>query len=314
MLAALGVLGFVAAGCGDVADEMPKVSGEVGQPPEITLPSASPRGFSVTVLKAGDGELVRPGDVANVNYSAVTWPGDQHLGDTYSQGGAVPLNTIPSSTPGLNEALAGKRVGSRLLLVLPQPEPDPAEMQFAPQDVEGIAYPAVSGAQAPVAAGLPQVTGAPGQRPEITVPRTPAPSELVVQPLITGSGPKIKAGDTLIAQYEGVVWPGGREFDSSWGRGSPASFPIGVGQVIPGWDKGLVGQPIGSRVLLVIPPAEGYGTDGNPQAGISGTDTLVFVVDILGVDQSQPQPAPQPQPETEAAPEPDATPEPAPQP
>jgi peptidylprolyl isomerase len=80
----------------------------------------------------------------------------------------------------------------------------------------------------------------------------------------------------------GVIWKGGKQFDASWDKGAPAAFPIGVGQVIPGWDAGLVGAKAGSRVLLAVPPAQGYGTKGEPRAGIKGTDTLVFVVDVLG--------------------------------
>jgi peptidylprolyl isomerase len=71
-------------------------------------------------------------------------------------------------------------------------------------------------------------------------------------------------------------------FDNSYDRGSSISFPIGVGAVIGGWDDGLVGQQVGSRVLLSIPPHLGYGPRGMPAAGIRGADTLVFVVDILG--------------------------------
>jgi peptidylprolyl isomerase len=70
-------------------------------------------------------------------------------------------------------------------------------------------------------------------------------------------------------------------FDSSWSRKQPYTTAIGVGQVIKGWDTGLVGQTVGSRVLLAVPPAEGYGSAGSSAAGIKGTDTLVFVVDII---------------------------------
>lgn len=84
-----------------------------------------------------------------------------------------------------------------------------------------------------------------------------------------------------MVNYLGQVWSG-EVFDSSFGSPSPAAFSIGTGQVIQGWDTGLVGQDVGSRVLLSIPPDLGYGAAGNPDAGISGTDTLVFVVDIIG--------------------------------
>ena len=78
-----------------------------------------------------------------------------------------------------------------------------------------------------------------------------------------------------------MIWRTGKVFDSSWSRNEPLTTVIGEGQVIKGWDTGLVGQTVGSRVLLVIPPADGYGTAGASTAGIKGTDTLVFVVDIL---------------------------------
>jgi hypothetical protein len=78
-----------------------------------------------------------------------------------------------------------------------------------------------------------------------------------------------------------VNWRTGQVFNSSWQNNTPFTTIIGGGQVIKGWDTGLVGQTVGSRVLLVVPPADGYGSAGQPQAGIDSTDTLVFVVDIL---------------------------------
>jgi len=102
-----------------------------------------------------------------------------------------------------------------------------------------------------------------------------------VQPLIKGTGPVVQSGQTISAQYTGVVWDTGKQFDSSWDRGQPTPFVIGKGQVIAGWDEGLVGQTVGSQVLLIVPPDKGYGASGQSSAGIKGTDTLVFVVDIL---------------------------------
>jgi peptidylprolyl isomerase len=90
----------------------------------------------------------------------------------------------------------------------------------------------------------------------------------------------VAKGNLLVANYVGQIWRG-KVFDSSFSRHELASFPIGVGQVIPGWDKGLVGLTIGSRVLLVLPPVDGYGKTGNTQAGITPTDTLAFVVDLV---------------------------------
>ena len=90
----------------------------------------------------------------------------------------------------------------------------------------------------------------------------------------------MKKGKLLVAQYEGVIWRTGKVFNSTWTSGTPAGFQIGTGQVIKGWDDGLVGKRVGSRTRGA--PADGYGKQGSSQAGIKGTDTLVFVVDILG--------------------------------
>jgi len=125
------------------------------------------------------------------------------------------------------------------------------------------------------------VTAAPGKAPTVLIPSTAPPKTLQVKTLIKGAGSKITKGQYLVVQYTGINWRTKKPFDSSWTRGQPFPTAIGVGQVIKGWDSGLVGQTVGSRVLLVIPPALGYGKTGSAQAGIKGTDTLVFVVDIL---------------------------------
>jgi len=100
-----------------------------------------------------------------------------------------------------------------------------------------------------------------------------------VQPLIKGTGAEVKKGDVVTVNYTGWTWADGTQFDSSWDRGAPASFQLNDGAVIDGWVEGLVGQTVGSQVLLVIPPEKAYGEDGNET--IPGGSTLVFVVDIL---------------------------------
>ncbi|QTE28862.1 FKBP-type peptidyl-prolyl cis-trans isomerase [Pengzhenrongella sicca] len=132
-------------------------------------------------------------------------------------------------------------------------------------------------------ATLPLASGSFGEKPALTFPATPAPPELEVVVLSPGDGALVEAGDDLVVNYLGQTW-GGHVFDNSYDRGSSINFPIGVGAVIAGWDQGLVGQQIGARVLLSIPPHHGYGPRGMPQARIKGTDTLVFVVDILAVN------------------------------
>jgi peptidylprolyl isomerase len=129
-----------------------------------------------------------------------------------------------------------------------------------------------------------------GGSPTLTIPSGPAPTQLTQHVLTQGTGEAITTGDLLVANYLGQTWApkSGKAnvFDSSFSRGQPAAFAIGTGKVIPGWDKTLVGKKLGSRVLLTIPPADGYGSSGQPAANISGTDTLVFVVDLVAAYHS----------------------------
>lgn len=128
------------------------------------------------------------------------------------------------------------------------------------------------------------VTGEFGKKPVLTFAEDLASPDLQVEVLVPGDGPVVEPGDQIICNYLGQVW-NGEVFDNSYDRGSALDFQIGVGMVIRGWDDGLVGQRVGSRVLLSIPSELGYGSRGVPQAGIKGGDTLVFVTDILGIKE-----------------------------
>ena len=131
-------------------------------------------------------------------------------------------------------------------------------------------------------AGGVKVTSDFGQKPTITHRDGDPDKTLVTEVLKEGDGPEVKKGELLTANYLGQIWRDGKVFDNSYDRGAPSSFPIGVGGVIAGWDEGLVGKKIGSRVLLSIPADKGYKSTGNEQAGIKGDDTLIFVVDLVG--------------------------------
>jgi FKBP-type peptidyl-prolyl cis-trans isomerase len=105
---------------------------------------------------------------------------------------------------------------------------------------------------------------------------------LQVRTLVKGDGAAVGKGQLLVLQYAGYFWRDGKVFNSSWSEGHPFGVMIGTGQVMKGWDQALVGQRVGSRLLLVVPPSLGYGPKGLAQFGIRGNDTLVFVVDLLG--------------------------------
>ena len=119
-------------------------------------------------------------------------------------------------------------------------------------------------------------------KPEIDFPGDTPPTELVVEDIEVGSGTEATAGATVSAHYVGVAWSTGEEFDASWNRGQPLTFTVGVGQVIQGWDQGLLGMKVGGRRKIVIPPHLGYG-DRGAGAAIKGGETLIFVVDLVDV-------------------------------
>lgn len=131
---------------------------------------------------------------------------------------------------------------------------------------------------------FPEVSGSFGEKPVLTFPANDPSGDLEVQVLQAGTGEVVEAGDNIEVHYLGQVWQGG-VFDNSYDRRDTITFGIGIGQVIAGWDDGLVGKTVGSRVVLSIPSHLGYGDRGVPQAGIRGGDTLVFVVDIVGTSR-----------------------------
>jgi peptidylprolyl isomerase len=190
-----------------------------------------------------------------------------------------------------NQALAGAGAGLAVIAVL-------VAVFFIARsggDGEDVGSPALTTTASPT----PSVAAEPEAPPASEQPPPPAPpadldpalktkpvvkagsgtlTKLVVTPLVKGKGAPVKAGQTITVNYVGVTYAKGEEFDASWKGGQPVSFPIGTGQVIPGWDQGLVGVPVGSRVQLDIPATLAYGD--NPQGG-APAGPLRFVVDVL---------------------------------
>ena len=121
------------------------------------------------------------------------------------------------------------------------------------------------------------------EKPHVYVPPgEQPPSELVIDDLEVGDGAEATSGQTVEVHYAGNAWSTRSQFDASWDRGDTFSFRLGAGQVIPGWDQGVAGMKVGGRRRLVIPPNLAYGKGG--AGGVIGpNETLVFVVDLLGV-------------------------------
>lgn len=122
---------------------------------------------------------------------------------------------------------------------------------------------------------------APNTKPDVTIPDTEPPTELVIEDIEVGDGVEAVAGQNVEVHYVGVAWSNGQEFDSSWNRNDTFEFGLGRQQVIAGWDQGVAGMKVGGRRRLTIPPHLGYGARGAGGA-IGPNETLVFVVDLIG--------------------------------
>lgn len=121
-----------------------------------------------------------------------------------------------------------------------------------------------------------------GDKPKVTIPDGPPPEELEIVDLTEGSGTPVKDGDSVTVNYIGFGYESKKEFDASWGA-EPLAFTLGEGQVIKGWDKGIVGMKPGGRREMTVPPDLAYGAKGYP--GIIGkNETLIFVVDLVSAE------------------------------
>jgi peptidylprolyl isomerase len=132
------------------------------------------------------------------------------------------------------------------------------------------------------AAATTPTSGALSKEPTVTPPSGPPPAKLETKELIVGTGPEAKAGDSVTVNYVGVLYKDGKKFNASWETGKPFTFTLGKGEVIKGWDQGIVGMKVGGRRELIIPASLAYGAAGRPPT-IPKNEALVFVVDLLGV-------------------------------
>jgi FKBP-type peptidyl-prolyl cis-trans isomerase len=293
------------AGCGSSSAPTPAASpnasvtatGTFGQAPAVKIPARKAGGnLYVKTEVQGSGTPLATTNAFLGNYVVYIWSGATHklALSTYT---ATPQVLSGKLLPGLSTALDGKKMGSRVLAVLPPKYgygtagnsqvgvTGNDTLVFVVDMIRAYAGTAsASGTHVSDGGGsLPAVTAKANTAPAVKVPTTAPPSKLVVKTLIKGSGPPLAKGQEVVTQYVGLNWRTRATFDSSWSRGAPFGFEIGASpaQIIPGWNTGLIGVPVGSRVMLVVPPKDGYGSTGQAQAGIKGTDTLVFVVDVL---------------------------------
>ena len=300
------VAGLALVGCGSSSgsssdpNSSVSVSGAFGKAPVVKIPASAADGkLAVSTAIKGTGSVVPAGDNVLANLAIYKWSGKTHklLESTFTAFPAV----VPAQIglKGLASAITGQKVGSRILAVLPPKYGygTTGNSQLGVTKTDTTVWvidliqpfaPTASATGANVSSGgsgLPTVKQAAGAAPVITVPKTAPPTGLVTKTLIQGTGPVVTAKQTVVAQYVASIWRTGAVFNSTWpsssSAGLPFSFTAGGNGVIPGFEKGLTGVKVGSRVMIVIPPSLGYGSAGQSSAGIKGNDTLVFVVDVL---------------------------------
>jgi peptidylprolyl isomerase len=264
------------------------VTGSYGDSPKVKVDT--PWAIDKTrakVLDASNGPVISEGQSVQVNYYGVNGRTGKKFDESFSTGQPVAFS-LAQVVPGFSKGLTGQHKGSRVVIAMPgQDGYDP--MGGNPQagievgdtlifvvDVVDVQLAGPEGTSVQPKAGLPTVTDKDG-RPEITIPESEPPSTLQVQPLIKGKGQKVGANDTITFNYRWVRWSDGKVLEETYGS-EPAVSPLSG--LLPGMVKGLTDQTVGSRVLLVIPPAEGY-PDGNATPSIKPGETLVMVVDLL---------------------------------
>jgi peptidylprolyl isomerase len=290
------------AACGDdTGNDVPEgaglesvtVEGEVGTSPEVTFDGqVSVSEIETETLITGEGDEIEDGDQVLTHLWIGNGFSQREALDTYKEEKPELITVDDQISKVFQSAMEGQTIGSRVLVAAPAEEAfgeagNPA-LGIANQDTVIMVLDLVSGvldepqgAEKDAPDWTPEIVEKDGVPSSLDFEGTPEPADrLRIAPLVQGDGAKVEKGQTIVVNYLGQVYGGKAPFDSNF-SGEPASFQIGKGAVIKGWDQALVDRAVGSRVLLSIPPDLGYGEQGNPDAGIKGTDTLYFVVDIL---------------------------------
>ena len=281
------------------------IEGDQGSEPKVTFDGRLDGSKEETeVLVEGDGEEVAEGDTVEAQWWIGNGYTEEETQSTWGKDGKgepQSLEVGDEVLPFLTETIVGNNVGDRVVLMTPSDkafgEGGGARFNLGNRDAALIVVdimgrkdtvppaPVLDGPQGESkkpAGWAPTLIEKDGVITGLDFTDAHEPSgKLIATTLIKGDGAVVKTGQTLTVDYLGQVYDADAPFDESYSK-EPAEFPIGTGGVIKGWDERLVGRTVGSRVILEIPPADGYGEAGNEAAGIKGTDTLFFVIDILG--------------------------------
>jgi peptidylprolyl isomerase len=282
------------AGCGsDSAGGLDAITVEGGDRPKLSVSeNFSAKSTETRVIKEGDGEELKTGDSIKVNYVAVNGRTGKQFDNSFTS--KTPLSLTldeQSALPGFAKGLTGHRVGSRVLVAIP-----PKDGFKGAQSQLGIRADDTMVFLFDIVAKVPtKATGDTKKLPKdvpaiVESDEHPAGFEATKQTpkkiskasshvVIEGSGPEVKKGQSITAQYVGQVYPDGEVFDESWSKGTPATFELDG--VIECWKDLIPGHKIGSRVVLLCPADTAYGDSPQPGGPIKPGDTLMFAIDLL---------------------------------
>jgi hypothetical protein len=285
-------------------------TGEVGSVPTVNFPTpVIAKKIETTTLTVGSGETLQPGAVADLQISVFLGSTGAKLAETgYTATNAARVTVGDDSTP-FGEPVQCQTVGSRTATLMTAEDvfgadASTAEIPFANDDTVVVVTDIdrgylgrADGALQPIESGMPAVVTATDGTPGITLPNDDPPTDLRIANIRDGDGETVAEGDTAVVHYTGVLWPeevdgvrlDGTVFDSSWERKQPSSFLAAAlsetetSGLVPGFAEALIGQKVGSQVLVVIPPGEDGYPMGSSPASVPEGSTMVFVFDVLGI-------------------------------
>lgn len=276
--------------CGQGTPKAPAVPAELAQKPDAAVTPADEKAKKLKTedLVVGTGPEVKAGDCLTANYVGVLAADGQQFDSSWDKNIPFQFEVGAGNViPGWDQGIPGMNVGGRRRLTIPAdlgygargspPKiPPNANLVFV-VDALGVGLPCTIG-QADLPAPLPEAIA---QKPDVVVePQDVDATGLSSEDLVVGTGPEVEAGDCLVTNYVRALASDPSKTDSSWDRGKGLRFEFGSGQVIKGWDQGLVGMKVGGRRRLVVPAALAYGSRGVPP-DIPPDANLVFVVDAV---------------------------------
>lgn len=270
---------------GETSDAV-TVEGE-GADATVSVPAdAAFAGVERTVVSEGDGDDVVNGDLVSVAFQLVEGSTGEIV-DSSARGenGELPVLLDQNNSSLFLAALECQPLGTQVVLALPgsvfgEGQTDKVVYAQAVEELPEVA----TGTPVEPTEGMPTVELDEDGAPTVTIPEGDAPAETKVAVLKQGDGATVGEGDLVVVQYLGVKWSDGSEFDSSWSRDAvPSQFQ--TTGVVTGFRKALEGQQVGSQVIVVMPPSEGYGASEGHELQ---NESLVFVVDILATTSTQP--------------------------